>query len=77
MEGIGMSAQGIRLAISLCALAIALFAFMALPGWTGLIAAGVAIAIGWGMAEAVFRRVANAETQRADLEDRVRNPPIG
>jgi hypothetical protein len=72
-----MSAQGLRLAISLCAMAVALFAFMELPGWAGVIAAGISVALGAGAAEVVFRRLADAETQRADLEDRVRNPPIG
>jgi hypothetical protein len=72
-----MSAQGLRLAISLCAMAAALFAFMELPGWAGVIAAASSVALGGSIAEIVFRRVADAETRRADLEDRVRNPPIG
>jgi len=72
-----MSAQGLRLAISLCAMAVGLLAFMEFPGWAGVIAAGISVALGGGIAEAVFRSVADAETRRADLEDRVRNPPIG
>jgi len=58
-------------------MAVALFAFMKLPGWTGLIAAGISLALGGGIAEIAFRRVADADTRRADLEDRARNPPIG
>jgi hypothetical protein len=76
-KGSHVSAQGTRLAISLCAMAVALFAFMQLPGWAGVIAAGISVALGAGIAEVVFRRLADAETRRADLEDRVRNPPIG
>jgi hypothetical protein len=72
-----MRAQGIRRAISLCAMAVALFAFLQLPGWSGWLAAGVAVALGWGLAEAMFHRLADAETRRTDLEDRVRNPPVG
>ena len=72
-----MSAQGLRVAISLCAMAVALFVFLELPGWDGVIGAGITVAIGGSIAETVFRRAADAETRRADLEDRVRNPPIG
>jgi hypothetical protein len=72
-----MPAQGTRLAISLCAMAVVLFAFIERPGWAGVIAAGISVALGGGVAEIVFRRVADAETGRADLEDRMRNPPIG
>jgi len=72
-----MSAQSLRLAISLCAMAAALVVFLVLPGWSGWIGAGLTLAGGGAIAEAAFRRLAGAETVRADLEDRVRNPPLG
>jgi Skp family chaperone for outer membrane proteins len=49
--------------------------FVLSPAWTAWAAAAVIALIGFGLAERVFRRLATAEQIRADLEDRVRNPP--
>jgi hypothetical protein len=71
-----MSAQPARLLISLVGLVLAAVTWFALaPGWMAWISAAlILVASGIG-AEATFRRLASAETIRADLQDRVRNPP--
>ena len=72
-----MKAQIARFAISLIAMLAALTAFIGIGwGWTSLIAAGGILIAGSTISEAVFRRLADRETYRSDLEDRVRNPPL-
>src|SRR2546423_214423 len=39
------------------------FAFMQLPRWAGVIAAGISVALGAGLAEVVFRRLPRAATR--------------
>jgi hypothetical protein len=69
-------AQSVRFAISLLACAAAALIFLAIKSpWMGALAALTVFAAGSGLAEAVFRRLASREEIRADLEDRVRNPP--
>lgn len=71
-----MTAQTVRLLIGAVAILLALCAWLALsPVWLALAVAAVAFVAGSFIGEAVFRRIASAETVRADLEDRVRNPP--
>jgi len=71
-----MKAQLARFAISVIGMLIALIAFMALgTGWMPVIAAALIAFVGFVVAESVFRRLADSETLRRDLEDRVRNPP--
>ena len=69
-----MKAQLARFVISLIAMLIALITFMAMDvGWlsAGLIV--IALISGFSLSEAVFRRLADQETIRRDLEERVRN----
>jgi hypothetical protein len=69
-------AQIVRLAITLLALALAAWSWFALlPSWLAWLAAAVIFLVGGAIAEAAFRRLASPATIRADLEDRVRNPP--
>ncbi|MBN9088207.1 MAG: hypothetical protein J0J01_14955 [Reyranella sp.] len=68
-----MKAQWIRFLIAVLAMAAAGIAFMMLDGWTAWVAAAGLLLMGWSFAEAAFRRLADAETKRADLEERVRN----
>jgi hypothetical protein len=66
-----MKAQLARFVVSLIAMLLALMAFMAMDaGW---IPAALIIVFGFGMSEIVFRRLADRETIRDDLEERVRN----
>ena len=69
-----MKAQGARTLISLLGLAAAMVVFMVFEvGWLSLVAC-VTLVVGSGLiAEWAFRRLANAETKRRDLEDRLRN----
>ena len=72
-----MTAQTARLLISLSTMALAGAAWLLLaPPWVALSAAGLIIMAGGALAEAAFRRLASAEEKRADLKDRVRNPPL-
>ena len=69
-----MKAHWARFVISLIAMVIALIIFMAMDvGWrsAGLIA--IALISGFSLSEVVFRRLADQETIRRDLEERVRN----
>jgi uncharacterized membrane protein len=69
-----MKAQLARFVISLIAMLIALITFMEMDvGWlsAGLIV--IALISGFSLSEAVFRRLADQETIRRDLEERVRN----
>lgn len=72
-----MKARAARLAIGLLAAALALFSWLSLGGgWSSWIALIVIFAIGSTVAEWTFRRLASPSTIRADLEERVRNPPL-
>jgi uncharacterized membrane protein len=69
-----MKAQLARIVISLIAMLIALITFIEMDvGWlsAGLIV--IALISGFSLSEAVFRRLADQETIRRDLEERVRN----
>jgi uncharacterized membrane protein len=69
-----MKAQPARFVISLIAMLIALTTFIEMDvGWlsAGLIV--IALISGFSLSEAVFRRLADQETIRRDLEERVRN----
>ena len=69
-------AWSVRLAIALLAGLAAVLAFMTIEArWMALLAALVVFAVGSALAEAASRRLASADALRADLEDRVRNPP--
>ena len=69
-----MTAQLARFVISLIAMLIALITFIEMDiGWlsAGLIV--ITLISGFSLSEAVFRRLADQETIRRDLEERVRN----
>jgi|GraSoi_2013_20cm_1033751.scaffolds.fasta_scaffold113343_1 uncharacterized membrane protein len=69
-----MKAQLARFVISLIAMLIALITFIEMDiGWlsAGLIV--ITLISGFSLSEAVFRRLADQETIRRDLEERVRN----
>ncbi len=69
-----MKAQMARFVISLIAMLIALITFIEMDiGWlsAGLIV--ITLISGFSLSEAVFRRLADQETIRRDLEERVRN----
>jgi hypothetical protein len=74
-EQLAMKAQIARLIISLTGMLIGLIAFLGLgAGWMPVVAGVVIVIIGFIISEMVFRRLADHETYRRDLEDRVRNP---
>ena len=69
-----MKAQLARIVISLIAMLVALITFIEMEvGWlsAGLIV--IALISGFSLSEAVFRRLADQETIRRDMEERVRN----
>ena len=69
-----MKAQLARFVISLIAMLIALITFIEMDvGWlsAGLIV--IALTSGFSLSEAAFRRLADQETIRRDLEERFRN----
>jgi hypothetical protein len=69
-----MKAHWARFVISLIAMLIALITFMEMDvGWlsAGLIV--ISLISGFSLSEVVFRRLADPETIRRDLEERVRN----
>jgi hypothetical protein len=69
-------AQATRLLVALAAMALAVWIWLTLsPGWLAAVAAIGVVLIGGAIAQTIFRRLASAEAARADLEDRVRNPP--
>lgn len=71
-----MKSQVARFVISLIAMIVALIAFMGMgAGWMPVVVAMVIVISGFIISEVVFRRLADHETYRRDLEDRVRNPP--
>jgi hypothetical protein len=71
-----MKAHVARFGVTLLSLALAAGVWLALlPSWTAWVAAPAVFLVGGVIAEAMFRRLATPEMIRADLEDRVRNPP--
>jgi hypothetical protein len=71
-----MKAHAARFTIGLCFAALAVFSWLRLgSGWASWAALVVIFVIGSTLAEWAFRRLATPDTVRADLEDRVRNPP--
>jgi hypothetical protein len=71
-----MKAHAARLVIGLLFAALAVLLWLELGGgWASWIALVVIFAIGSTLAEWTFRRLATPDLIRADLEDRVRNPP--
>jgi len=70
-----MLAQVVRFAVGLLAAALAVFAYLTLEGWAWWIVPFIIFIIGSAIAEWLFRKLATPEMIRADLEDRVRNPP--
>lgn len=69
-------AHAARLAIALITMALAGWSWLVLSGWIAwAVFIGIAL-VGSVVAAAVFRRLATPEIIRADLEDRVRNPPL-
>jgi hypothetical protein len=71
-----MKAQAARFAIWACFAALAVLVWFKVDGWASWLALIVIPAIGGTFAERIFRRLATPEEIRADLEDRVRNPPL-
>ena len=69
-----MKAHLTRLVISLIAMLIALIACMEMGvGWLSAAVIVISLMLGFSLSEAVFRRLADQETIRRDLEERVRN----
>jgi len=69
-----MKAQLARFVISLIAMLIALITFIEMDvGWLSAGFIAIALTSGFSLSEAVFRRLADQETIRRDLEERVRN----
>jgi uncharacterized membrane protein len=73
-KSIGMKAHLTRFVISLIAMLIALITFMEMGvGWLSAAVIVISLMLGFSLSEAVFRRLADQETIRRDLEERVRN----
>ena len=69
-----MKAHLARFVISLIAMLIALITFMEMGvGWLSAAVIVISLMLGFSLSEAVFRRLADQETIRRDLEERVRN----
>jgi hypothetical protein len=69
-----MKAHMARFAIFLTAMLIALITFLEMDvGWLSAALIATSLISGFSLSEAVFRRIADAETIRLDLEERVRN----
>ena len=69
-----MKAHLARFVISLIAMLIALIACMEMGvGWLFAAVIVISLMLGFSLSEAVFRRLADQETIRRDLEERVRN----
>jgi len=66
-----MKAQLARFFISLIAMLLGLVAWMEID--TGWIPVALVIIVGFSISEVVYRRLADPETIRHDLEERVRN----
>jgi len=70
-----MLAHVVRFAVGLLAAVLAVLAYLTLAGWAWWIVPFIIFIVGSAIAEWLFRKLATPETIRADLEDRVRNPP--
>lgn len=70
-----MMAQAARLAIGLVTAVLAVLAYLKFGGWASWISLVLIFVVGGSIAEWAFRKLATPEIVRADLEDRVRNPP--
>jgi hypothetical protein len=70
-----MLAHVVRFAVGLLAAVLAVFGYLTLAGWARWIVPFIIFIIGSAIAEWLFRKLATPEMVRADLEDRVRNPP--
>jgi L-lactate permease len=69
-----MKAHLARFVVSLIAMLIALITFIEMDvGWLSAALIAMSLVSGFSLSEVVFRRVADAETIRLDLEERVRN----
>jgi hypothetical protein len=69
-----MQAQLARFVISLVAMLIALVIFVKMDvGWLSAALMAISLLSGFSLAEVAFRRLADHETIRQDLEERVRN----
>jgi hypothetical protein len=68
---LAMKAQLARFVIALIAMLLGLVAWMEMD--TGWIPAALFIIVGFSISEVVYRRLADLETIRHDLEERVRN----
>jgi len=69
-----MKAHLARFVISLIAMLIALITFMEMGvGWLSAAVIVISLMLGFSLSEAVFRRLADQEAIRRDLEERVRN----
>jgi hypothetical protein len=72
--GVSMKAQLARFVISVIAMLIALIIFVEMDvGWLSAALIVVSLISGFSLSEAVFRHLADHETIRRDLEERVRN----
>jgi hypothetical protein len=72
-----MKAHWARFIISLITMLIAMIIFMAMEfGWLSAALIGVSIVTGFSLSERVFRRLADPETIRLDLEERTRNQDL-
>ena len=72
-----MTAPMLRFAVSVASMAVALAAFMLIRNpWAMLAAVAAAMLLGAIIGQAIYRRFADAETKRRDLEDRVRNESL-
>lgn len=65
----------LRLVAALAGVVIFLALFAAIGGMGGLLGGFAGAGAIWWLGERLWRRKATAEELRADLEDRVRNPP--
>jgi hypothetical protein len=71
-----MLAHAMRFAVGLVAAVLAVLAYLKFGGgWASWILLLLIFVVGGSIAEWAFRRLATPEIVRADLEDRVRNPP--
>jgi hypothetical protein len=71
-----MKAQAARFTIGFLTAVLAVSAWLKLGGgWASWIALVVIFVVGSTLAEWTFRKLATPQMIRADLEERVRNPP--
>jgi hypothetical protein len=71
-----MKAHAARFLTVPTTMALAAWIWCSLPArWIAWSVAVTVLLIGAAVADAIFHRLASSEVSRADLEDRVRNPP--